>query len=114
MGRNEEFHNARLSKPEVVESIHLPPTPEAMDHIHGALMDHQMNQLDEEIERKDKAVKTAKARNSPYAMKSQHEAIEHLQNVHGAWPEDTEGKPHEELARWHQSWHGDGNEDHEH
>lgn len=113
MGRSNEFWTPGDQIP-ITGTVHLPPTREAIEHIHGMQSAQRMQDLDDELERKDQAVKTARARNSPYAMGGDREGLQrHLKSVHGAWPEDV-GSSTEELARWHKSWHGDDDWGHDH
>lgn len=112
MGRREHFDGG--ANEHITGSVHLPPTPEAVEHIHNMEMSSRMHALDEEVERKRKGVETAQARNSPYALGGKRKDLKkHLEHVHGAWPEDVQSET-EELARWHKAWHRDSDWDHSH
>jgi hypothetical protein len=45
-------------------------------------------------------------------MGSHDELADHMEEDHGAWPEDIDESEH--LPTWHAHWHAEGNEDHTH
>lgn len=92
-------------------TVHLPPTPEALEHMKSMVQQHQEHRAGEMLEQVEHLDNQKLARGSAYGMGGHKALSAHLENEHGAWPEDI---TKDDAARWHRSWHNDSDWDHDH